>query len=170
MPSPSVERAVAYLDALEGDRRSALVLSEQKAEEARLIKARQEGFRAAMEILCGEPINRHSGADPTVEDAVRCDPAVKEPVQHAETDPTGEEPMRRRARRPIPQLILRELSFSGKPKTLTQIAKAIGYNPAGTETALKRIEAAGQVLKDEDGRWAIALPTRASSNGHASAA
>ena len=46
-----LERARAYLDALEADRQAALTLSEQKAEEAKLIKARQEGFRAAMEIL-----------------------------------------------------------------------------------------------------------------------
>ena len=46
-----LERARAYLDTLEADRQAALTLSEQKAEEAKLIKARQEGFRAAMEIL-----------------------------------------------------------------------------------------------------------------------
>ena len=45
------EKALAYLDVLEADRLTALALSEQKAEEARLIKARQEGFRAAMEML-----------------------------------------------------------------------------------------------------------------------
>ena len=37
------EKARAYLDTLEADRRAALALSEQKAEEAKLIKARQEG-------------------------------------------------------------------------------------------------------------------------------
>jgi hypothetical protein len=42
-----LERARAYLDTLEADRQAALTLSEQKAEEAKLIKARQEGFRAA---------------------------------------------------------------------------------------------------------------------------
>ena len=46
-----IEQALAYLDALEADRMAALALSEQKAEEAKLIKARQEGFRAALDIL-----------------------------------------------------------------------------------------------------------------------
>ena len=45
------EKARAYLDTLEADRRAALALSEQKAEEAKLLKARQEGFRTAMEML-----------------------------------------------------------------------------------------------------------------------
>ena len=49
-----IEQALAYLDALEADRMAALALSEQKAEEAKLIKARQEGFRAALDILRGE--------------------------------------------------------------------------------------------------------------------
>ena len=48
------EQALAYLDALEADRMAALALTEQKAEEAKLIQARQEGFRAALDILCGE--------------------------------------------------------------------------------------------------------------------
>jgi hypothetical protein len=67
--------------------------------------------------------------------------------------PPVKAPVRRRGRPAIPQLILRELSFSGE---LTQIARAIQYNPAGAETALTRMEAAGQVLRDEAGRWAIA--------------
>jgi len=37
--STQLEKALAYLDALEADRQAALALSEQKAEEARLIKA-----------------------------------------------------------------------------------------------------------------------------------
>ena len=49
-----IEQARAYLDALEADRMAALALTEQKAEEAKLIQARQEGFRAALDILCGE--------------------------------------------------------------------------------------------------------------------
>ena len=36
---------------LEAEREAALALSEQKAEEAKLIKARQEGFQAALELL-----------------------------------------------------------------------------------------------------------------------
>jgi hypothetical protein len=49
-----LERARAYLSDLEADRNAALALSEQKAEEAKLIKARQEGFQAALELLSGE--------------------------------------------------------------------------------------------------------------------
>ena len=40
-----LERASAYLAALEADRQAALALCQQKAEEAELIKARQEGFK-----------------------------------------------------------------------------------------------------------------------------
>src|SRR3979490_1645609 len=108
--STPLTKALAYLDALETDRRAALALNEQKAVEAKLIKARQEGFQAAMKILGGEI-----------------------PVGNAEADP--EEPGRRRARRHIPQLILRELSFSGQAVSASQIAKAIGYNLEGTQTA-----------------------------------
>src|ERR1700736_1846516 len=62
--STSIERVRAYLDTLEADRRAALALSEQKAEEARLIKARQEGFRAAMDMLGGGVPVDNAGADP----------------------------------------------------------------------------------------------------------
>ena len=54
MATLPIERALAYLDALEADRKAALALSEQKAEEAKLIQERQEGFRAALDILRGE--------------------------------------------------------------------------------------------------------------------
>jgi hypothetical protein len=147
MTSPLVEKALAYLDALEAARKAALAVSEEKAEEAKLIKARQEGFRAAMEILGPE-----------------------RSAQCPEAQPTVKEPARRRGRRPIPELILRELSFSGEAMTVTQIAKAIGYNPAGTETALKHMASGGQVLRDEAGRWAIAHQGGAKLNGHAHAA
>jgi hypothetical protein len=50
MPTP-LEKARDYLERLEADRRTALEVSEQKAEQAKLIKARQEGFQAAMEIF-----------------------------------------------------------------------------------------------------------------------
>ena len=53
MPT-ALEKARRYLDALKADLRAALALSEQKAEEAKLIKARQEGFEAAMKMLGGE--------------------------------------------------------------------------------------------------------------------
>jgi DNA-binding transcriptional ArsR family regulator len=133
--SVPIEKALAYLDALEADRRAALALSEQKAEEARLIKARQEGFQAAMEML-GWAI-----------------PARKAVPDH-------ERPARRRMRRDIAQLILRELSFSGEAMTTIQIAKAIDYHPERTEASLKRLEEAGQVLRNGEGRWAVALTGR----------
>ncbi len=141
MPTP-IEKALEYLDTLEADRRAALALSEQKAEEARLIQARQEGFRAAMEMLGS---------------AISADDAVPDP----------EESGRRRVRRPIRELILRELSFSGQAMTATQIAKAIDYHPERTETALQRMEERGQVLRNAGGRWAIGDTAMAQLNGHA---
>ena len=126
-----LERARAYLDALEADRQAALNLSEQKAEEAKLIKARQEGFRAAIEMLGGEIAAGDVGPDPH-----------------------REEPVQRRARRPIREMILRELSFCRHEMTTAQIAKAIDYIPERTETALERLERNGQVLRNE-GRWTI---------------
>jgi hypothetical protein len=131
MPTP-LEQALAYLNRLEADRQAALALSQQKAEEAKLIKARQEGFQAAMEML-GQPIS----------------------VGNVESAPR--EPGRRGVRRHIPQLILRELSFSGQAMTATQIAKAIDYVPERTETVLKRMEEAGQVLRNGQGRWTIGI-------------
>jgi hypothetical protein len=127
--STPFEDALAFLDRLEADRRAAIAISEQKAEEAKLIRARQEGFQAAMEML-GSLI----------------------PVADAEADP--KKPGRRRIRRPIPELILRELSFSGEPMTTTQIAKAIDYNSERTGTVLARLETSGKVLRNSGGRWA----------------
>ena len=49
--STPAETAAAYLTRLEADRRAALAVSEEKAEEAKLIKARREGFEEALEIL-----------------------------------------------------------------------------------------------------------------------
>jgi uncharacterized glyoxalase superfamily protein PhnB len=139
--SAPIEKALAYLDTLEADRRTALALSEQKAEEARLIKARQEGFRAAMEML-GSAISAGDAA------------------------PDPEEPGRRRVRRRIRELILRELSFSGQAMTVAQIAKAIEYQTERTETALHRMEETGQVLRNAGGRWAIGNTGIAQLNGH----
>ena len=155
-----IEQALAYLDALEADRMAALALSEQKAEEAKLIKARQEGFRAALDILRGET----SAGD-----------AVSEKDREPSADRRGDgerasgpqEPRRRRGRRPIPQLILRELSFSGQAMTTAQIAKAIAYLPDRTEVALECMEKNGQVLRNEGGRWAIGLSSSPQGNGHA---
>jgi hypothetical protein len=140
--STQAGKALEYLDMLEADRQAALALSQKKAEEAKLMKARQEGFQAAMEIL-GKEIS----------------------VGNAEPDPT--EHGRRQVRRQIPQLILRELSFSGQAMTVTQIARAIDYIPERTETALQRMEEAGQVLRNVEGRWAIGRTAVSELNGHA---
>jgi hypothetical protein len=48
-----ITEAFARLDELEAERLAAIAMSAQKAEEAKLIGARQEGFRAAMELLTG---------------------------------------------------------------------------------------------------------------------
>src|ERR1700732_2252389 len=149
--STSIERIRAYLDTLEADRRAALALSEQKAEEARLIKARQEGFRAAMEML-GTAISAGDAASD---------------VAAAASDPN--EPGPRRVRRQIRELILRELSFSGQAMTAAQIAKAIDYLPERTEMALQRMEESGQVLRNAGGRWAIGNTVMAQLNGHSAA-
>jgi DNA-binding IclR family transcriptional regulator len=67
-------------------------------------------------------------------------------------------------RRQIPQLILRELAFSGQAMTVNQIAKAIDYHPERTETALKRMEEGGQVLRNGKDRWAIGVAAMAQLN------
>jgi hypothetical protein len=144
--STPMEKALAYLDALEADRRTALALSEQKAEEARLIKARQEGFRAAMEMLGLATSTGDAGSDPAP----------------GRTKEAGQ----RRVRRDIRELILRELSFSGQPMTLNQIAKAIEYIPERTELALQRMEESRQVLRSAEGRWAIGHTAMPQLNGH----
>ena len=110
------EKATAYLLKLEADRAALLAASEEKLREAALIKAREDGFREAMEIF---------GQTVTPE------------------DPEGEpEKTHRERRRDIRQLIIKELSFSGKYMTRNQIAKAIDYIPERTETALQRLETA----------------------------
>jgi hypothetical protein len=68
-------------------------------------------------------------------------------------------------RRPIRELILRELSFSGQAMTSAQIAKAINYIAERTETALERIEKDGQVVRNE-GRWTIGISAVTELNGH----
>src|SRR5271167_24033 len=155
-----LERARAYLSALEADRKAAFALSEQKAEEAKLIKARQEGFQAALELLSGETSagNPASGEDRELSaDRRGRDERAFEP----------QETRQRRGRRPIRELILRELSFSGQAMTAAQIAKAINYIPERTETALERMEKDGQVIRSEAGRWAIGLAGPPQINGHA---
>ena len=135
--STPIAQATAYLEKLEADRLAAIELSEQKAEEAKLIAAQQEGFRAAMEIF-----------------------ASASPVDNRELQP---ESGRRRARRDIKLLILRELSFSGEPMATTQIAKAIGYIPERTETVLKRLEIGGKLRRDQrSDRWALVITNQPS--------
>jgi DNA-binding IclR family transcriptional regulator len=137
------EKARAYLDALEADRQAALTLSERKAEEAKLIEARQQGFQAAIELL-GREIA--AGA--------------------AEAAPQRKELVRRRGRRPIREMILRELSFSGEAMTTTQIARAIDYIPERTEAVLERMEKDGRVLRNE-GLWTIGTTSLTHMNAHA---
>jgi hypothetical protein len=145
LPMPELlERASAYLEALEADRQSALALSEQKAEEAKLIRARQEGFRAAIEIL-GREI----------------------PDGKIRSSADAKEPRHRASRRKIPEMITRELSFSGEAMTARQIARAINYTLERTETSLKRMEKKGQVLRDGGDRWAIGTTGLTQMNGHA---
>lgn len=135
--STPLEKALAHLDALKAEREAALALSELKAEEAKLIKARLEGFKTAIEMLGG-----------------------KVPAENAEAS-EPKEPGRRRSRRRIRELISRELSFSGQAMTARQIAKAIDYNLERTETALQRMEEARQVCRNGTGRWAIGITTMA---------
>ena len=139
--STPAEKAAAYLTRLEADRRTALAVSEAKAEEARLIQARQEGFREALEIL---------------ELQVSTDNTEVEPVKSLT-----------RRRRNIPQLIIRELSFSGKAMAKEQIAKAIDYLPWQTEKALRRLKGSEKIVQNKDGRWEVITSTIVQTNGHA---
>ena len=136
-----MEKAAAYLQELEADRLAAIAVSEEKAEEAKLIKARQEGFRQAMEMLGVEP-----------------SPGVTEP-EHSRPS--------RRKRRNIPGLILTELSFSGNAMTTNQIAATIDYLPERTEKALKSMESSGQIVRDRSGRWVSVIAAAAQPNAHA---
>jgi hypothetical protein len=126
------QRLLPTLEKLEAERQAALTISEQKAEEAKLIQTRLEGFRAAVELLTG---------------------ATSANSRELQCDKSG----RRRPRRDIPHLILHEMSFCGQPAATAQIAQAIGYIPERTETALKRLETDGKVTRNENGRWIIAI-------------
>jgi hypothetical protein len=136
MPTP-LEKAREYLERLEADRRMALEVSEQKAEEAKLIKARQEGFQAAMEIF---------GIATSVANAGSFNAKAR---------------AAQRMPRPIRQIILRELSFSGQTMTATQIAKAIDYSLTRTKTAN------AQVIRNGPDRWTIAIGAMAQLSEHA---
>jgi hypothetical protein len=136
--STPMERAAGYLLKLQADRTAAIAASEEKAREAMLIKAREEGFREAMEIF---------GL------TVACDDREEEPAK-----------THRARRRDIRQLIIKELSFSGKTMTKHEIAKAIDYIPEGTEAALRRLETAG-VVRNREGHWELVTLSAVRSNG-----
>jgi hypothetical protein len=128
-----VEKAAAFLEKLEAERLAAIAASEEKALEAKLIKARQEGFQQAIEFL-----------------GVGSSPILAAPQHNGR---------QRGKRRKIPELILTELSFSGTEMTTSQIAAAIDYLPDRTEDALKRLESSGQIMRNGDGRWVIPITT-----------
>jgi hypothetical protein len=138
--STATEKATAYLLKLQADRAAALAASEEKLREAMLIKAREDGFRDAMEIF---------------NLTITSNGIKSEPVK-----------TRRGRRRDIRQLIIKELSFSGKSMTQRQIAKAINYIPEGTEAALKRLETAG-IVQNRDGYWEAVVTPAVQSNAQA---
>jgi hypothetical protein len=135
-----MEKAAAYLSKLEADRTAAMELSKQKELEAMLLKAREEGFREAMEIFSSSVITKNS------------DNGIKE-----ETDESH-----KRRRRDIRQMIIKELSYSAKAMTTRQIAAAIDYLPDGTEAALKRLQNEGKTVQNRDGLWEVVVISGAS--------
>ena len=110
-----MEKAAAYLSKLEADRMAAMELSKQKELEVMLLKAREEGFRKAIEIFSSNAITKSNYN------------GIKE-----ETDEGH-----KRRRRDIRQMIIKELSYSAKAMTTQQIATAIDYLPGGVKTATK---------------------------------
>jgi hypothetical protein len=130
-----MEKATAYLSKLEDDRAAALAASKEKALEAMLIKAREQGFREAMEIF-----GMNVASSVTSNDIER------------ETDQRH-----KRKRRDIRQMIIKELSYSGREMTTQQIAKAIDYIPERTEAVLKRLENAGKIIQNRDGLWDVVV-------------
>ena len=141
MPNP-MEKATAYLCKLKADRMAAMELSKQKELEALLLKAREEGFRDAMEI-CG----------------LNTTPAIASNDLEVENYK-----LHRKRRRDIRQMIIQELSYSAKAMTTRQIAKAIGYLQKGTETGLKRLENEGKIAQNLDGLWEVVVITDAPSD------
>jgi len=135
-----MEKAAAYLSKLEADRMAAMELSKQKELEAMLLKAREEGFREAMDIFSSNVITKSSYN------------GIKEK--------TDEGPKRRR--RDIRQMIIQELSYSAKAMTTRQIAKAIDYLPDRTEAALKRLQNEGKTVQNRDGLWEVVVISGAS--------
>ena len=152
--STPTEKATAYLLKLEADRAAALAASEEKLREAMLIKAREDGFREAMDIFHLTIISNDSG--------------TRKSFAQATSNGTKGEPVEthRGRRRDIRQLIIKELSFTAKSMTKYQIAKAINYIPEGTEAALKCLEAAGKV-QNRDGYWEVVATPAVQSNRQA---
>jgi predicted transcriptional regulator len=140
--STPVEKATAYLSKLEDDRAAALAASKEKALEAMIIKAREEGFREAIKIF---------GLNVTTDVA----------SSGIEVE-THERPRRRR--RDIRQIIIKELSFSGNAMTTQQIAKAINYLPERTEAALKRLASEGKLIQNRDSLWEVVVVTDTSAD------
>ena len=128
-----MEKAAAYLSKLEADRMAAMELSKQKELEAMLLKAREEGFRKAIEIFSSNAITKSNYN------------GIKE-----ETDE-----VKKRRRRDIRQMIIKELSYSANAMTMRQIAKAIDYLPDRTEAALKRLQNEGKTVQNRDGLWEV---------------
>ena len=137
--STAMEKATVFLSKLEADRMAAIAVSEEQMRKDMLIKAREEGFREAIEIF---------GL------SIASDTEVK----------TSK--FRRGKRRDISQMIIKELSFSGKAMSKEQIAKAIDCILEGTEAALKRLESAGEIVQNRDGHWEAVAITVAQPNGH----
>ena len=135
-----MENAAAYLSKLEADRLAAVELTKQKELEVMLLKAREEGFRAAMEIFSSNVIINSSYN------------GIKE-----ETDEGH-----KRRRRDIRQMIIKELSYSAKAMTARQIATAIDYLPDRTEAALKRLQNEGKTVQNRDGLWEVVVTSVAS--------
>ena len=156
--STPAEKAAAYLSRLEADRRAAIAVSEAKAEEAKLIKAQQKGFEGALELLGLQMSPDNTEAEP---DNIESEPD--------NIESKTEKPSVRR-RRNIPQLIIRELSFSGTAMAKEQIARSIDYLPWQTERALRRLESSGKIVRNTDGRWEVVTSTVTQTNGHAIAA
>jgi len=156
--STPAEKAAAYLSRLEADRRAAIAVSEAKAEEAKLIKAQQKGFEEALELLGLQMSPDNTEAEP---DNTEAEPDNIE-------SKTEKSSVRRR--RNIPQLIIRELSFSGTAMAKEQIARSIDYLPWQTERALRRLESSGKIVRNTDGRWEVVTSTVTQTNGHAIAA
>jgi len=138
MPNP-MEKATAYLCKLKADRMAAMELSKEKELEAMLIKAREEGFREAMEIF---ELNSTPAIAPN-------DIEVQNHKLH------------RRKRRDIRQMIIQELSYSAKAMTTRQISKAIDYLQERTEIVLKRLENEGKITQNRDGSWEVVVITDA---------